>query len=166
MCYRFLCDRNDRHSAYNDGPKVGGAHAGSLYMIAVILIRQNGRKKKKVGGGQRKLLKRLIPNKGIQGNQSFFLGKIWPDLEPAWLDFEKLGVGFERRKLRLRRISPPSLKRARCAKTHGIGVAKSRLNSQIRARRPPAQRCAGVFLENHHRGGQDAVRPNQVEYRL
>ncbi len=36
-----------------------------------------------LGGGQRNPLKRLIPDKEIQGNQSFFRGKILLDL--AWL---------------------------------------------------------------------------------
>jgi hypothetical protein len=138
-------------------------------MIAVILIRQNGPKKKKGGGGQRKLLKRLIPNKGIQGNQSFFLGKIWPDLEPAWLDFERFGVGFERRNLRLRRdlAALPSNARdviAQKCTTSGWQSLDSNPKSTLEARPrgvAPAS-CSKTIIA----AGCEPVRPSQMEYRL
>jgi hypothetical protein len=40
-------------------------------------------------------LKRLISDKGIQENPSFFLGKIWRELGLALLGFEKFGIGLD-----------------------------------------------------------------------
>jgi hypothetical protein len=45
--------------------------------------------------GQRNALKRLISDKGIQGNSGAFLGRIWSGLGQTWLDFEKFGSGLE-----------------------------------------------------------------------
>jgi hypothetical protein len=42
-------------------------------------------------GGQRNSLKRLNPDKEIQGKQSLFLGKIWIRLGAAWPDFAGFG---------------------------------------------------------------------------
>jgi hypothetical protein len=39
-------------------------------------------------------LKRLISDKGIQGNQSIFLGKMWLELGLAWLGFDKFGLAW------------------------------------------------------------------------
>jgi hypothetical protein len=44
-------------------------------------------------GGHDNPLKTLISNKGIQGNPSFFLGKIWR-LGLAWPGFERFGFGL------------------------------------------------------------------------
>jgi hypothetical protein len=40
-------------------------------------------------------LKRLVSDKRIQGNPSFFLGKIWPDDGLALLDLAEFGVDLE-----------------------------------------------------------------------
>jgi hypothetical protein len=45
-------------------------------------------------GGRDNRLKRLISDKGIQGNQSIILGKIWMELGLAWLGFDKFGIGL------------------------------------------------------------------------
>jgi hypothetical protein len=45
-------------------------------------------------GGQRNSLKRLNPDKEIQGKQSLFLGKIWVGLGAAWPDFAGFGENF------------------------------------------------------------------------
>jgi hypothetical protein len=42
-------------------------------------------------GGHDNPLKRLKTDKGIQGNQSLFLGKIWLKLGLALLGFDKFG---------------------------------------------------------------------------
>jgi hypothetical protein len=52
------------------------------------------RKKNFWPGGQDNPLKRLISDKGIQGNQSIFLGRIWLELGLAWLGFDKFGIGL------------------------------------------------------------------------
>jgi hypothetical protein len=56
---------------------------------------RGGEKKNAWGGGRRKSLKTLDPDKGIQGNQSLFLGWIWLGLGWIWLDLAKFGLGLE-----------------------------------------------------------------------
>jgi hypothetical protein len=46
-------------------------------------------------GGHDKRLKRLIPDKEFQGNQSPFLGKIWLGLGSAWLGFDIFCFGLD-----------------------------------------------------------------------
>jgi hypothetical protein len=57
-------------------------------------------------------LKRLNPDKEIQGKQSLFLGKIWVGLGAAWPDFAGFGENFadlDRRAMaRLGRIRLPN----------------------------------------------------------
>jgi hypothetical protein len=52
-----------------------------------------------VRGGQRNALKRLISDKGIQGNSGAFLGRIWSGLGWILLDLAKFGFGLERQML-------------------------------------------------------------------
>jgi len=58
-------------------------------------IRRQRPKKKKCLGGQRNPLKRLISDKGIQGNQSFFSWISLAGLGLALLDLAKFGIGLE-----------------------------------------------------------------------
>jgi hypothetical protein len=103
-------------------------------------------------------LKRLIPEKPIEGKQSVFLAVIWLKLALAWQDFEKLCAGFEK---------PNRRSRSSLEKTQEPRVAKSRLNSQIRARSAPAlRRVGGCFSKTIIAAGQEAARPAKVEYRL
>jgi hypothetical protein len=74
-------------------------------------------------------LKRLISDKGIQGNPSVFLGKIWLDIGPALLDFEKFGVGFEKLDQRFQVRRSARTRATSRAKMRDLGVAKSRRNS-------------------------------------
>jgi hypothetical protein len=54
-----------------------------------------GRAKIFLPGGRDNPLKRLISDKGIQGNPSLILGKIWLERGPALLDLAKFGFGLD-----------------------------------------------------------------------
>jgi hypothetical protein len=62
--------------------------------IPTAAARPEAEKEKMRLGGQRNPLKRLVSDKGIKGNQSLFLGKIWLDNGWPLIGFEKLGVDF------------------------------------------------------------------------
>jgi hypothetical protein len=47
--------------------------------------------KEKWPGHQRNPLERIVLDKQIQENPSFFLGKTWRELGLAWLGFERFG---------------------------------------------------------------------------
>jgi hypothetical protein len=135
-------------------------------MAAMNLIRRNHPKKKKAPGGQRNPLKRLISDMEIKGDQSVFLGKIWPRLCPAWLDFEKFGVGFEKSisAFSSKPALPPDANVA-CENERHRGwrsldsIPKSTLEARPRGVAPTC------FSKTIISAGQEAVRPSQVEYR-
>ena len=94
------------------------------------------RKKKKGARCRRKLLKRLVPEKGIQEKQSLFLGQIWLRVWLACLGFEKFGVGLKGRFGGL--VQTRLAAGYESNKTNDIGVAEAQLNSQIHARSAPS----------------------------
>jgi hypothetical protein len=70
------------------------------------------RKKNFWPGGHDNPLKRLISDKGIQGNQSIFLGKMWLELGLAWLGFG-LAWSSSDRGDQIKGSMPPLLKERR-----------------------------------------------------
>jgi hypothetical protein len=66
-----------------------------LYVVSKLLMAKAWAKNFFCPGGRDKRLKRLIPDKEFQGNQSPFLGKIWPGLGLAWLGFDKFCFGLD-----------------------------------------------------------------------
>jgi hypothetical protein len=132
----------------------------------MILTRGHRWKKKKIARSRRNPLRRLIPDKRIQGNPSFFLGKIWLNFGLAWLDFAEFRVGFDEPNRRLfsdlAALIPDAAGGTR--KNACPPVAKSRLNSQIHARSAPAAAPARS-LKAILAAGQAAIHPSQMEYR-
>ncbi len=55
----------------------------------------SGAKRNFRGRRRRNPLKSLKTAKGIQGNQSIFLGRIWLDFAPFWVDFAKFGPAWK-----------------------------------------------------------------------
>ena len=74
-----------------------------------------GSKKKKAPGGQRKSLKRLDSEKGIQGNPSLFLGFPLLGLGLILLELAKFGFGLEKLRLPRGAVKPERPGRAPCA---------------------------------------------------
>jgi hypothetical protein len=58
-------------------------------------MEQSSKKRFFCPGGQRNALKRLNPDKGIQGNPSFFPWQNLARLGPVWPGLGKFGFGFE-----------------------------------------------------------------------
>jgi|SRR5271166_2583725 len=63
------------------------------------------REKDFLPSGQRNALKRFIPDKGIQGNPSFFPWKNLAGLGPIWPGLAKFGFGFDNRTERICKLS-------------------------------------------------------------
>jgi hypothetical protein len=131
----------------------------------MVLVAKNPPRKKKWPRGRRKLLKRLVSDKGIQGYQSLFLGRIWPRLWSAWLDFDKFGIGFEKANFSVF-IQARLAAGCECAvikrTTSGWWSLDSIPKSTLEA---PAPRRASVFLKDRHRGRPRGHPSSQVEYR-
>jgi hypothetical protein len=66
-----------------------------FYEAGELLMAKAGTKNFFCPGGHDKRLKRLIPDKEFQGNQSPFLGKIWLGLGSAWLGFDIFCFGLD-----------------------------------------------------------------------
>jgi hypothetical protein len=69
------------------------AHTGLWDRVAFRLMRLP--KNFFAPGGHDNPLKWLVSDKGIQGNPSLFLGKIWLGIGLAWLDLAKFGFRLE-----------------------------------------------------------------------
>jgi hypothetical protein len=102
-------------------------------------------------------LKRLIPEKPIQGKQSVFLGVIWLKLPLAWQDFEKLCAGLENQ---IGALAQVSQKHRSPGRRSLDSIPKSGLEA-----RPPCV-ASGCFSKTIIAAGQEAARPAKVEYRL
>jgi hypothetical protein len=71
------------------------APASAWFTARLRLTEDSARKRLFCPGSRGNPLKRLISDKGIQGNPSLFLGWIWLDIRPAWLDLGKFRRDLE-----------------------------------------------------------------------